>query len=1104
MKFIADFHIHSHFSIATSKNLCPEHLDYWARVKGITVVGTGDFTHPGWLAELKEKLDPAEQGLFKLKKEYILDDVSHIPSLSQSDVRFILTAEISSIYKKADKVRKVHNVIFAPGFDEAERIQEELSKIGNITSDGRPILGLDSRDLMEIALNASENIFFVPAHIWTPWFSALGDKSGFDTIEECYGDLAHHIFAVETGLSSDPAMNWMCSFLDKYTLISNSDAHSPEKLGREANHFDTDMNYPSIIGALKDSNTKHFLGTIEFFPQEGKYHYDGHRKCGVCWNPLETLKHQAVCPECGKKVTVGVMNRVAQLSDRQDLKERKNQAEFYSLIPLKEILSEITGVGPGSKQVSQKYNSLIQKIGSEFNILLHLPVDEIGEKGSELLAEAVRRMREREVYIQEGFDGQYGVIKVFREDEQKSISQQNSLFAFTPGDRETDSKPRGLINFDLEEYRRLKEEQPEVSSVKDKSDRRQTKAQATDLLDDLNPDQRRAVEHFTGPALIVAGPGTGKTRVLTYRIAHLIQKHGILPENILAVTFTNKAAEEMKERLRLLLDKKEIISNLTVSTFHAFGYSILKKQHRKTGRTEHFLIIDSEDKERILSRELHYPKEKIKATGNAITDIKQNLKSEDEINRSEWADVFQQYETFLTKQNAFDLDDLICCPVRLFGEFPDMLVQYQKGYRWILVDEYQDINYGQYRMIRHLMPEGSSNLCVIGDPHQAIYGFRGADVRFIQKFKDDYPSAEVFQLKQSYRCSERILRASGNIILSTTENLESEKGKQSPSDAPEYDSRTSYLQGMHEGVKINISRQRSDKSEAEFVARAIESMMGGLRFFSIDSDITPGDGHAEINSLSDFAVLCRIRQQMKAIEEAFHDHSIPYQTVEDMPFFRREPVRSVIDLLKLSLRPESEFLKSRLSDASRISSSEPDRLTSLAQNTDSVKNLITRIVDHYYKEDKSSNEIVFKKLLSLADDFGNDTEAFLKFAALGIGVDTYHPNTEAVTLMTLHAAKGLEFECVFIVGCENGLLPYSLFASQPSDTEEERRLLYVGMTRAKKHLFLSHSDRRFLIGREYNQERSPFLDHIEKELVEHAKSEYKKREKKKDDQMGLF
>ncbi len=476
MKFIADFHIHSHFSIATSKILVPEYLDYWARLKGITVVGTGDFTHPGWINELKKKLEPAESGLFKLRKKYLIKSESSAAYSSKSKVRFILTSEISSIYKKNEKTRKVHNLIFAPDFNTVDRIQQALTRIGgNITSDGRPILGLDSRDLLEIALHASEDIFFVPAHIWTPWFSALGAKSGFDTIEECYDDLAKYIYAVETGLSSDPAMNWACSFLDKYTLISNSDAHSPEKLGREANILNTELSYNSITKVLKTGNPKQFLGTIEFFPQEGKYHYDGHRKCNILWNPVETLRNNMICPVCNREVTVGVINRVVQLSDRENIKERKNRHPYYSTIPLKEILSEINSVGPNSKKINSIYFSLLEKIGTEFDILLHLPIEDIRRKGDEILAEAIQRMRNREVFINEGYDGEFGKIKVFSPDDLKGLSSKTSFSNINSNKALEREHRRKLINFDLDEYRQL-EQKHSKKVTKSKNTKKDKKA----------------------------------------------------------------------------------------------------------------------------------------------------------------------------------------------------------------------------------------------------------------------------------------------------------------------------------------------------------------------------------------------------------------------------------------------------------------------------------------------------------------------------------------------------------------------------------------------------------------------------------------------------
>ncbi len=469
-KFIGDFHIHSHFSLATSKELMPEYLDYWARVKGIKVVGTGDFTHPKWIKELKEKLEPAEQGLYKLKNEYKLNHAIHGFVPAEQDVRFVLTAEISNIYKKNGAVRKVHNVLFAPDFEVVDQMQHQLNaRKFNITSDGRPILGLDAKDLLDLSLNISEQLFFVPAHIWTPWFSVLGAKSGFNTIEECFEDLSNHIHAVETGLSSDPPMNRVCSFLDKYTLIANSDAHSPEKLGRNANVFETEISYDHIVGAMKTGDPDHFKGTIDFFPQEGKYHYDGHRKCNIQWDPLKTLENKGICPVCGRKVTVGVMHRVAELADRGTPSEYDEQTPFYSLIPLKEILSEILKTGPNTQRVAKEYSRLLNKAGSEFNVLIHNPIDTIAEYQNDALTEAIGRMRNRNVIIKEGYDGAYGAIHVFNDDEDFTTSNQNSLFT---DQCNTPQKNRHLISFDLSKFRELKNSGISLIEENNKSKRR--------------------------------------------------------------------------------------------------------------------------------------------------------------------------------------------------------------------------------------------------------------------------------------------------------------------------------------------------------------------------------------------------------------------------------------------------------------------------------------------------------------------------------------------------------------------------------------------------------------------------------------------------------
>lgn len=398
--------------------MSPEVLWKWVQFKGITVIGTGDFTHPKWFKELSEKIVTAGNGLFTLKKEFQKND---IPDSCKADVFFLLSAEVSCIYSKKGKTRKVHSIIFVPDFAAAMRINTILSKIGNLNADGRPILRLDTKELLKIVLESSPDAMLVPAHAWTPHFSVFGAESGFDSLEECFEEITPHIYAIETGLSSDPPMNRRLSALDGITLISNSDAHSPNKVGREANIFDVELSYSAMINALKTK--RGFLGTIEFFPEEGKYHYDGHRMCGVNLSPKETIRHNYLCPVCGKRVTIGVMHRVEKLADREDGFRPSDAPQFYSIIPLSEILAETLKVGVNTKAVDEEYRRLLQRLGNEFKILMDIQLDDIERVSSPLLREAISRMRSGNVHISPGFDGEYGRIKIFEEVERKKIMQ---------------------------------------------------------------------------------------------------------------------------------------------------------------------------------------------------------------------------------------------------------------------------------------------------------------------------------------------------------------------------------------------------------------------------------------------------------------------------------------------------------------------------------------------------------------------------------------------------------------------------------------------------------------------------------------------------------
>jgi len=409
--FVADFHIHSKYSRATSRNMDVPHLAQWARRKGVTLLGSGDFTHHLWLEELKHYLEPLpKKGLF-----------------IYNGVHFILSVEVSNIFSQNGRVYRVHNVIMVPSLEMAREVNKMLSFHGNLSSDGRPIFGMSCKQLTRELFRISDDIMFIPAHIWTPWFSVFGSNSGFNSLEEAFGEYTKRITALETGLSSDPAMNWRLSALDKYSLVSNSDAHSPSRIGREANVFDCELNYWEIKKVLETKDVNKFLYTIEFFPEEGKYHYDGHRNCSIRLHPKETKKHNGICPVCGKPLTKGVLYRVEELADRPEGYTPEHAIGYKSMVPLDEIVAETKGMDKKSKTVEREYTSLINEFGSEFNILVNVSEEELFSKFPFRIAEGIKRVRDRQLEVLPGFDGEYGRIKIFNEDDNKE-KQQMTLF----------------------------------------------------------------------------------------------------------------------------------------------------------------------------------------------------------------------------------------------------------------------------------------------------------------------------------------------------------------------------------------------------------------------------------------------------------------------------------------------------------------------------------------------------------------------------------------------------------------------------------------------------------------------------------------------------
>lgn len=412
MRIIADFHIHSKYSRATSKDMIIEKIAQWAKLKGINLIGTGDFSHPLWLGEIKKQLEEDGSGLLSFK--------------SNKNLKFILTGEISSIYTQGGKVRKVHTIIFVPDIKTAQKINDRLTGIGNLYSDGRPIIGFPAKDLAKLVLDINPDSMIIPAHAWTPWFSVFGSNSGFDSLKECYEEMTPYIYSIETGLSSDPKMNWRLKALDKITLISNSDAHSPANLGREANVFEIDkekFTYNEIVDIIKTKDSKRFLYTIEFFPEEGKYHFDGHRKCKIVINPFEKKYPDNICPVCNKKLTIGVMNRVDELADRPTDFQNQNFPKEKYIVPLQQIIAEALESTPASKKVQREYHEIVGHFGSEFKILLDMEESDLEKNFHSKIADGIKRVRKGNINIEPGYDGVFGKVKIFGQKEAVSTSQ---------------------------------------------------------------------------------------------------------------------------------------------------------------------------------------------------------------------------------------------------------------------------------------------------------------------------------------------------------------------------------------------------------------------------------------------------------------------------------------------------------------------------------------------------------------------------------------------------------------------------------------------------------------------------------------------------------
>jgi uncharacterized protein (TIGR00375 family) len=1230
LHFIADLHVHSRYSRATSRDATPENFYRYAVYKGVTLVGSGDFTHPAWREELKNKLELAEEGLYRLKEEFCRaveeDTSSGLPLLGHKGsnlggyfpngyssyvpvdadghpvVRFIISGEISTIYKKGGRTRKVHHLILLPDLEAAEALSRRLEGIGNLHSDGRPILGLDSRRLLEMTLEACPQAIFIPAHIWTPHFSLFGANSGFDSMEECFEDLAGYIYAVETGLSSDPPMNWRLSALDRLTLVSNSDAHSPRHLAREANIFNTELSYPAIRRALQEREAANFLGTLEFFPEEGKYHYDGHRACNICWPPARTRAAGGVCPVCGRKVTVGVLHRVEVLADREEGVRPQGARPYESLVPLPEVLASALGRGTASKKVAALYFDLLRRLGPELVVLREAPLEAIARVAGASVAEAIRRMRAGEVERQPGFDGEYGRILLIRPEEREYFVGQASLFGEAGEIAAAAANSACRAGTAGEKTKPGKEVKKENVAAKGSDVAAQARRRAAPEglavpagggvkpsiaadpgrpagpaggepvpvkaatgagvpLAGLNEEQRLAVTAAEGPVIVLAGPGTGKTRTLVHRLAYLIGTRGIAPGQITAVTFTNKAAAEIRQRVVELLGEAGGIEDLTIGTFHSICHDLLRcwpEQDRAiapafAGR-EQPTVLDESDARSILAEILQ---ESGRGGSRRALKLQRQislLKSRGLLPSSpgvpeDLRPVYSAYQERLAEYGVLDYDDLLLLAVDLLerwiaaGEDTPEVKRLLARFTYLLVDEFQDVNPVQYRLIRLWSGDGG-NLFVIGDPDQAIYGFRGASNRFFRQLQEDFPAARVFRLTRNYRSTPTILRAAAAVIAHNPH-----PGLKLPGDKV-------LVAAKEEGPPILHVEVPGEMAEGIAIVREIGRLVGGTTMLQAHGQggmvpvEVPGGREGEALGFADIAVLARTGRQLETLEECFLKEGIPYRLVGRESFLEDRPVREALAFCWCLVNPEDDFHIYRCLCAGFFGQDKRDialvretarkmhcpawqaieRLTAgeaspgaaarkgllvfmnavetwrTIMRQEPPERLLARWMEEYNLQEVAS----MNRLMRVAARF-NDLSAFLRGVVLAGEADheRWGNNVtapEAVSLMTLHAAKGLEFPVVFIAGVEDGLLPIKERPGVPPDDggdvdvepsivmsptqgsgeilAEERRLFYVGLTRARDILILVSSRSRTIAGRKVPSRPSPFLLEIPPECLE--------------------
>ncbi|MDR2339835.1 MAG: UvrD-helicase domain-containing protein [Deltaproteobacteria bacterium] len=944
--FFADLHIHSRFSRATSKGLNPASLHASGKAKGLALLGSGDMTHPGWLKELKESLEPHDSGFYRLKG-------------APDGPLFVPTGEVSCIYKQDGKTRRIHLVFVAPDLEAAARFSGALAVRGNVASDGRPIMGMSARDVLELALTADAGMAVIPAHVWTPWFSLFGSMSGFDRLEDCFRDLSGHIKCLETGLSSDPAMNRLLSSLDGYALVSSSDAHSPDKLGRES----TIIKGPPERGALWRAlaGGPGLLGTVEFFPEEGKYHLDGHSACGAVFSPEETKAMDGLCPICGRPLTVGVLSRVMQLADRSEPPEGSLLPDFH-VLPLAELLGQVLGQGPSTKAVLEARARLVRAFGSEYSLLLSAPLDEIAERGSPLLSLGVARMRRQEVEALGGYDGVFGTISVINDGDRREHDPRGRLFGDVLGTapsrgRRPREAPAAIAGAGVREARDPGTDTPTApKGTKTGSLGGPATALAGDAARDsfpLNESQLEAVTKRCRTLCVVAGPGSGKTKVLVARALWYLSE-GVDPLGLLLTTFTRKAAQSIKERL---LSERADTALVRVSTLHALAHRLLLEEGAPGVRLapEDFLEGLAKKLTKGLGLSPRRFLQLVSRGKNLMRPVGQAVPG--------FASAMSAYQEALSQEGLLDFDDLV-------GRALPVAAKSKGRYKAVLADECQDLSPLEWFFLSAL--SDGADLTLIGDPAQRVYGFKGALPSFEESVLKDRPGAIVLRLGVNYRSTRLLTKASDALRRprdGAAQNAASEE----------------------EGKHIVRACLASPASEAWYVVKRIKAHLGDL-FLGGGASQGRAEPGSRLEGLTfgDIAIVYRLRIQGEEILKAMVEEGLPCQ-------------------------------------------------------------------------------------ISGEDEVGAQDGLDLK--------------ADKISLLTMHASKGLEFRLVFVTGLEDGIIPVGpWYDGEPEQGQGERlseegRLFYVAITRAKEQLYLTRAKRRRVFGSFLSGEPSPFWGMVPSDLV---------------------